>query len=221
MKYGIWRCEALKERKSQFVVPPLGRKGLASRNGSASYACGLRAGLRTDFPQEAFFAARSIRVSRTDQRSVCSACRQAWLGSPPVERRAGSVFQRERLSGGRPDSGRRAGRKLARRADRFDESRSPRAAPLLRISLERIERPDEDTLSRVGRMAHQARLSRHSVASGLHSPGFTTPGRRGAVLARPVVLQAGASRRSSRVASGLFLLDAHDAAGAPDVLDRA
>src|SRR5215831_334554 len=33
--------------ENQFVVPPLGRKRLASRNGSASDACGLKAGLRT------------------------------------------------------------------------------------------------------------------------------------------------------------------------------
>src|SRR5215510_12461171 len=34
-----------------FVVPPLGRKRPASRNGSASHACGLKAGLRTNFPR--------------------------------------------------------------------------------------------------------------------------------------------------------------------------
>src|SRR5215470_15178010 len=40
---------ALPASQAQFVVPPLGRKRLASRNGSASDACGLKAGLRTAF----------------------------------------------------------------------------------------------------------------------------------------------------------------------------
>ena len=40
---------ALYEGSSEkwFVVPPSGRKLLASRNGSATEACGLKAGLRT------------------------------------------------------------------------------------------------------------------------------------------------------------------------------
>src|SRR5215470_11588289 len=38
--------------KSAVRSPAFRRKRLASRNGSASEACGLKAGLRTDFPQE-------------------------------------------------------------------------------------------------------------------------------------------------------------------------
>src|SRR5262245_26903181 len=34
-------------RKNQFVIPPLGRKRLVSRDESGSDACGLKAGLRT------------------------------------------------------------------------------------------------------------------------------------------------------------------------------
>src|SRR5262245_30041751 len=37
--------------ETQLVVPPSGRKRLTSSNGSASNACGLKAGLLIDFPR--------------------------------------------------------------------------------------------------------------------------------------------------------------------------
>ena len=46
--------------------PAFRRKGLASRNGSASDACGLKAGLQTDFPQELSFGTELKLESRTE-----------------------------------------------------------------------------------------------------------------------------------------------------------
>jgi hypothetical protein len=72
-------------------------------------------------------------------------------------------------------------------------------------------------------------LGRLAVAPGFHDiavePGFHRSGqpvarRRGAILARSVVLQAVAPRRRGGLASGLFVLDAHRADGPSDLLDR-
>ncbi len=67
------------------------------------------------------------------------------------------------------------------------------------------------------------------VMPGFHdllwNPAFLVPasqllGGAGALLARPAFLQACAAWRSGGMAPGLFVLDAHDAAGSSDVLDR-
>src|SRR5262245_4158587 len=60
-------------KKAQFVVPPLGRKRLASRNAAAFDACGLKAGLRTDFPRRAWNdGAEKIRPRYCSMASIGS-----------------------------------------------------------------------------------------------------------------------------------------------------
>ena len=59
------------------------------------------------------------------------------------------------------------------------------------------------------------------VEPGVPCAGIAIARGPGAILARPAFLQACAARRSGGVASGLFLLDAYDAAGSSDVLDWA
>src|SRR5262245_41769722 len=61
----------MKMKAVLFVVPPLGRKRLASRNGSAFDACGLKAGLQTDFPgrmNEPQRHTQTLRLHRLRQR---------------------------------------------------------------------------------------------------------------------------------------------------------
>ena len=68
--------------------------------------------------------------------------------------------------------------------------------------------------------------SRRPSTTSLWNPAFTVPalsiaGRRGSFLARPALLQAGASRWRGGLAPGLLVLDAHAADVAPHLLDRA
>src|SRR5438270_12627407 len=91
---------------------------------------------------------------------------------------------------------------------------------MVRVPLERVARPFARALSRPGRVAYRAGLPRPFVEPALHGRGLTTPGRRGALLARPALLQARAPRRRGRVAPGLLILDAYHSARAPHLLDR-
>src|SRR5215471_5239981 len=47
--------------------PAFRRKRSASRNGSASDACGLKAGLRTDFPQELYYIINRLTLPEVDE----------------------------------------------------------------------------------------------------------------------------------------------------------
>ena len=174
--------------------------------------------MKTRFPEESFLC--SLIYPRIMNRSaICLfAYRQAGMGSLSIERRADSIFQRERLSGGHPDSGRRTGRTVARRA----------------IDLMNPDHPGASSITNSTRTNRKTRrkYSFTRWARGASNPAFTTffgirpsqsrhrnswTARRGSgTTSCSASVTAG-----GRVASGLFLLDAHDSAGASDLLDRA
>src|ERR1043165_2409054 len=92
---------------------------------------------------------------------------------------------------------------------------------MVRVSLERVARSFARPLPRPRSLAHRTGLPRPALEPALHGRGLATPRARGALLARPALLQARAPRRRRRVAPGLLILDAHHAARAPHLLGRA
>ena len=131
------------------------------------------------------------------------------------------AFQPRRISGRRAGARPRPGRGAVSRAGGADGSVASHARALPRVPLERVQQSGYDPVSRAGRVAHRAGVSRRVVESGVSGGGVATAGRAGAILARPAFLQAGASRRRGGMAPGLLVLDADAADGAPDLLDRA
>src|SRR5262245_49855972 len=74
--------------------PAFRRKRQVSRNGSASGACGLKAGLRTDFPQEVSVANKTIdnwlfRISLVFLASCAGAAQSPAQGAPQNVRGSG------------------------------------------------------------------------------------------------------------------------------------
>src|SRR4029077_9194149 len=138
-----------------------------------------------------------------------------------VERGARRIFPRERIFEGRSHPYGRTGGSIARRIGAPDECGTRGARTFSRISFERIHRSEPRGVSCARGLARHARLSRLAVEPGVPCARVATTRRSGALLARPAFLQAGATRRSRRLASGLFVLDADDTTGSPDLLDRA
>ena len=87
-------------------------------------------------------------------------------------------------------------------------------------SIQRIERYRDGSVPCAGGLADCAGVSRYPLEPGLHRAGQPIGRRRGAVLARPALLQAAAARRRRGLAPGLFVLDPHPAHDASDLLHR-
>src|ERR1700744_4135625 len=165
--------------------------------------------------------ARFLGVACTHWRSGIAARGGTGLAAISPQSEPGGGISPRWISDRRAGARRPSGGVAVRGAGGVDGAVASLARAVPRVSLERVQQPGYDSVSRIGRVADRACVSRRAVVSGIFGGGGATAGRGGPVLARPTLLQASASRRRGGMAPGLFLLDADAAHGAPDVLDGA